>query len=141
MATETATLGGGCFWCLEAAFQEVQGVEILESGYSGGPASSPTYEQVCQGNSGHAEVVRITYQSGIVSFKTLLELFFTIHDPTTLNRQGADTGTQYRSVIFYHDEAQKNTSDELIKQLEEENISLSKISADLSLDKQKLKDI
>ena len=127
MAIETATLGGGCFWCLEAAFQEVRGVETIESGYSGGQVKDPTYEQVCQGSTGHAEVVRISYQSDVVSYKTLLELFFTIHDPTTLNRQGADTGTQYRSVIFYHDEAQKNTAEELIKQLQEDNVFTSAI--------------
>jgi peptide-methionine (S)-S-oxide reductase len=127
MATETVTLGGGCFWCLEAAFQEVQGVETIESGYSGGSVSNPTYEQICQGNTGHAEVVRIVYHSNVISFETILELFFTIHDPTTLNRQGADTGTQYRSVIFYHDEAQKNTAQEMIQQLEEERVFPSPI--------------
>ncbi|PJF25407.1 MAG: peptide-methionine (S)-S-oxide reductase [Phototrophicales bacterium] len=107
MARETATLGGGCFWCLEAVYDEVRGVEDVVSGYSGGRRPNPTYEQVCTGATGHAEVVQITYDPEIVTFRDLLDIFFTIHDPTTLNRQGADTGTQYRSVIFYHTPEQR----------------------------------
>lgn len=107
MARETATLGGGCFWCLEAVYDEVRGVEDVVSGYSGGRRPNPTYEQVCTGATGHAEVVQITYDPEIVTFRDLLDIFFTIHDPTTLNRQGADTGTQYRSVIYYHTPEQR----------------------------------
>jgi peptide-methionine (S)-S-oxide reductase len=102
MNKEIATLAGGCFWCIEAVFAELNGVEKVESGYSGGHTPDPNYHQVCNGNTGHAEVVQITFDPGVVSFKELLEVFFTIHDPTTLNRQGADFGTQYRSAIFYH---------------------------------------
>jgi len=109
---EKATLGGGCFWCLEAVFENVKGVEDVISGYSGGLLNNPTYEAVCSGTTGHAEVVQITYDPTIVSFKNLLEIFWKIHDPTTLNRQGADIGTQYRSVIFYHDEKQKKIAEE-----------------------------
>ena len=98
--TEVATLGGGCFWCLEAAFEQVAGVLRAESGYSGGTTKEPTYEQVCTGTTGHAEVVQVTFDPELISFKEILEIFFTIHDPTTLNRQGADVGTQYRSAIF-----------------------------------------
>src|SRR5215210_4126981 len=98
---EVATLGGGCFWCVEAVFDELKGIERVESGYSGGASVNPTYHQVCTGTTGHAEVVQVTFDSQVVSFKEILEVFFTVHDPTTLNRQGADVGTQYRSVIFY----------------------------------------
>jgi len=101
---EKATLGGGCFWCLEAVFENVKGVEDVISGYAGGHIDHPTYEAVCSGTTGHAEVVQITYDPTIISYKDILEIFWKIHDPTTLNRQGADVGTQYRSVIFYHDE-------------------------------------
>ncbi len=107
MTRETATLGGGCFWCLEAVYDEVRGVEDVVSGYAGGRLPNPTYEQVCTGTTGHAEVVQITYDPEVVTFRELLDIFFTIHDPTTLNRQGADTGTQYRSVIFYHTPEQR----------------------------------
>ena len=100
---EVATLGGGCFWCLEAVYEELRGVEKVESGYSGGAVPNPTYRQVCTGTTGHAEVVQVTYDLEVVSFREILEVFFTIHDPTTLNRQGADVCPQYRSVIFYHD--------------------------------------
>jgi peptide-methionine (S)-S-oxide reductase len=110
MAIEIATVGGGCFWCTEAVFQELQGVQLVESGYSGGAVKSPTYEQICEGNTGHAEVVRVHFDPAIVSYRAILEIFFTIHDPTTLNRQGNDVGTQYRSVIFTHDEAQMQTA-------------------------------
>lgn len=115
---EVATLGGGCFWCLEAAFNEIKGVVNVESGYSGGTIPSPKYEQVCTGTTGHAEVVQITFNPSIISFKEILEIFFTTHDPTTLNRQGADIGTQYRSVIFYHDEKQKEIAGQVISELE-----------------------
>ncbi len=105
--TETATLAGGCFWCLEAAFLELKGVARVESGYAGGRVPHPSYEQVCTGSTGHAEVVRVTFDPAVVSFGDLLQVFFTIHDPTTLNRQGADVGTQYRSAIFYESPAQE----------------------------------
>jgi peptide-methionine (S)-S-oxide reductase len=118
MAMTQATFGGGCFWCLEAAFQEVQGVATIESGYAGGTIEHPTYQQVCQGNTGHAEVIRITFDAEVISYQALLEIFFTIHDPTTLNRQGADRGTQYRSVIFYHNEQQKQQAEAFIRDLE-----------------------
>lgn len=114
---EKATLAGGCFWCLEAVFQQLRGVEKVESGYSGGQHPRPTYEMVCSGTTGHAEVVQITYDPAIVSFRELLEVFFTIHDPTTLNRQGADIGTQYRSAIYYHDAGQKQVAESLIAEL------------------------
>ena len=120
--TEVATLGGGCFWCLEAVFSELDGVEKIEPGYSGGNISDPSYEEVCSGMTGHAEVVQITFDPGIISFKDILEVFFTIHDPTTLNRQGHDTGTQYRSVIFYHSSQQKAAVMEVINRLESENL-------------------
>lgn len=115
--TETATLGGGCFWCLEAIFNELHGVEKVESGYSGGSVTNPSYQEVCTGTTGHAEVVRITFDPQIISFRKLLEFFFTIHDPTTLNRQGADVGTQYRSVIFYHTREQETVAQEVIAEL------------------------
>src|SRR6266480_4163890 len=99
---EVATLAGGCFWCLEAAFQDLKGVEKVQSGYSGGRVANPSYEDVCTGTTGHAEVVQITLDPTVVSFDDLLHIFFTIHDPTTLNRQGGDVGTQYRSAVFYH---------------------------------------
>src|SRR5690348_14281240 len=100
---ETATLGGGCFWCLEAVYLEMNGVQKVESGYMGGPVENPTYEQVCSGRTGHAEVVQVTFDAELASFRDVLEVFFAIHDPTTLDRQGNDIGSQYRSVIFYHD--------------------------------------
>jgi peptide-methionine (S)-S-oxide reductase len=107
-----ATLGGGCFWCLEAVYENVKGIEKVVSGYAGGHVDHPTYEAVCSGTTGHAEVVQITYDPTIISYEELLDIFWKIHDPTTLNRQGADTGTQYRSVIFYHDEEQKRIAEE-----------------------------
>jgi len=119
---EVATLGGGCFWCLEAVYQELRGVEKVESGYSGGDVPDPTYRQVCSETTGHAEVVQVTFDPDEVSYRDILEVYFTIHDPTTLNRQGADVGTQYRSVIFYHDEDQKRTAEEVISELETEGI-------------------
>ena len=114
---EITTLAGGCFWCLEAVFDEVNGVESVESGYMGGTTGNPSYEQVCSGKTGHAEVVQITFDPAVVSFKEILEVFFVIHDPTTLNRQGSDAGTQYRSVIFYHSPEQKSQAEHVIKNL------------------------
>lgn len=115
---EVATLAGGCFWCLEAVFDGMKGVASVESGYMGGRVANPTYEQVCGGNTGHAEVVRVTFDPAIVSFKELLEVFFVIHDPTTLNYQGNDAGTQYRSAIFYHTPQQKADAEEVIARLD-----------------------
>lgn len=111
---EVATLAGGCFWCLEAVYDQLRGVISVESGYSNGHVMNPTYREVCNGNTGHAEVVRITFDPSVVSFRELLEVFFTIHDPTTLNRQGADVGTQYRSAIFYHTPEQERIAREVI---------------------------
>ena len=107
-----ATFGAGCFWCVEAVFQQLRGVERVVSGYAGGKVEKPTYRQVCTGTTGHAEAVQVTFDPEVISFEDLLEVFWRTHDPTTLNRQGADTGTQYRSVIFYHDDAQRATAEE-----------------------------
>ena len=112
--SEQATLAGGCFWCLEAVYLNVRGVEKVESGYAGGAVANPTYEAVCSGRTGHAEVVQVTYDPQAISYRELLEIFFTIHDPTTLNRQGNDVGTQYRSAIFYHSPEQQAIADEAI---------------------------
>lgn len=114
MATEIATLGGGCFWCLEAVYQELNGVARVESGYAGGHVPNPTYEQVCDGTTGHAEVVRLEFDPDVISYREILEIFFTIHDPTTPNRQGNDVGTQYRSVIFYHSPEQQEIARQVI---------------------------
>jgi len=111
---EATTLGGGCFWCIEAAFNEIKGVVNVESGYAGGDLASPTYEQVCTGATGHAEVIQVTFDPHITSFREILEIFFASHDPTTLNRQGADVGNQYRSVIFYYNEKQKQVAEQAI---------------------------
>lgn len=119
---ELATLAGGCFWCLEAVFLGLRGVSTVTSGYTGGIMPNPTYEQVCSGRTGHAEVVQIAFDPNIITFAELLEVFFTIHDPTTLNRQGADTGTQYRSAIFYHSPAQKEAAAKVIAALDAEKI-------------------
>jgi peptide-methionine (S)-S-oxide reductase len=119
---QQTTLGGGCFWCLEAVYQELRGVTSVVSGYSGGQVVNPTYEQVCSKTTGHAEVVQLTFDPSVISYKEILEVFFTIHDPTTPNRQGNDVGPQYRSVIFYHDEAQKQTAKEVMAQFEQEKI-------------------
>lgn len=116
--TETAVLGGGCFWCLEAVFQEVDGVEEVRSGYAGGHEEDPTYEEVCSGTTGHAEVVRVTFDPSRVSYRELLEVFFTIHDPTTRDRQGADVGPQYRSAIFHASPEQERTARELVEELD-----------------------
>jgi peptide-methionine (S)-S-oxide reductase len=115
---ESATLAGGCFWCLEAVYKELRGVERVVSGYAGGHVERPTYRDVCDGTTGHAEVVQITFDPSAVSYKELLEVFFTIHDPTTLNRQGADAGTQYRSAIFYHTPEQRETAEQTIAEME-----------------------
>jgi peptide-methionine (S)-S-oxide reductase len=116
---EVATLGGGCFWCTEAVFNLLKGVEKVESGYSGGKTENPTYEKVSTGTTGHVEVVQISFNPDVISFKEILEVFFSSHDPTTLNRQGNDIGTQYRSVIFYHDNQQKAIAEQVIKELTE----------------------
>jgi len=122
VSTEAATLGGGCFWCLEAVFELLEGVERVESGYAGGSEPRPTYEQVCSGVTGHAEVVQITFDPAVTGYREILEVFFATHDPTTLNRQGPDTGTQYRSVIFYHSEEQNETAQTLIVELEKSGV-------------------
>ncbi len=113
-----ATLAGGCFWCVEAVFQQLKGVETVESGYMGGHTQNPTYKEVCTGETGHAEVIQVKYDAGLLTFEELLEVFFKTHDPTTLNRQGGDVGTQYRSAIFYHDMQQKLISEAIIKELD-----------------------
>ncbi len=114
---ETATLGGGCFWCTEAVFDDLKGITEVESGYSGGDVANPTYEQVCTGRTGHAEVVQVTFDPGLISYEDILRIFFTVHDPTTLNRQGNDVGPQYRSVILYHDDAQKRSAEKVIQEI------------------------
>ena len=114
---ETATLGGGCFWCLEAVYADLKGVVRVESGYAGGTVPNPSYRDVCAEKTGHAEVVQLTFDPRVISFKEILEVFFTIHDPTTLNRQGADIGTQYRSAIFYHTPDQKATAEQVIQEI------------------------
>ena len=115
--SEIATLGGGCFWCLDAVYRGLRGVTKVESGYAGGASEHPTYQLVCTGRSGHAEVVQVTFDPSEISYRELLDVFFVIHDPTTLNRQGADAGTQYRSVIFYHSDAQRETAEAMIRAL------------------------
>jgi peptide-methionine (S)-S-oxide reductase len=119
---EVATLGGGCFWCLEAVYKELRGVEKSVSGYAGGHVKNPTYHQVCTGGTGHAEVVQVTFNPQEVSFKEILQVFFTIHDPTTLNRQGYDEGTQYRSAIFYHTPEQRQIAEQTIAELTAEKV-------------------
>ena len=119
---QTATLAGGCFWCLEAVFDEVKGVHSVESGYAGGTKENPTYREVCSGTTGHAEVVQVKFDPNVVSYRDLLNVFFAIHDPTTLNRQGADMGTQYRSAIYHHNAEQKETAETLIKELNAQKI-------------------
>lgn len=119
---EVTTLGGGCFWCTEAVFQMIRGVEKVEPGYAGGALSNPSYEQVSTGTTGHAEVAQITFNPGVISFREILEIFFGTHDPTQLSRQGADVGSQYRSVIFYYNEEQKAIAEQLIADLESEKV-------------------
>jgi peptide-methionine (S)-S-oxide reductase len=117
-----ATLAGGCFWCLEAAFSELKGVRGVQSGFAGGHAPNPSYEEVCTGTTGHAEVVQVAFDPSVLSYWDLLQVFFGMHDPTTLNRQGADVGTQYRSAIFYHDPAQRADAEHVIAELEAERV-------------------
>jgi peptide-methionine (S)-S-oxide reductase len=119
---EVATLGGGCFWCLDGIFRDLKGVEKVESGYSGGQAKNPSYRDVCSGTTGHAEVVQVTFDPAVISFRDLLGVFFTIHDPTTLNRQGADVGTQYRSVILYQSDEQRRIAEQVISELTDAKI-------------------
>lgn len=121
-ATETALLGGGCFWCIEAVLERLEGVSRVVSGYAGGKAPNPTYEQVCSGTTGHAEVVQVEFDPAIISYRDILVVFFAMHDPTTLNRQGADVGTQYRSVIYYLSDAQRATAEALVKEFDGEGI-------------------
>ena len=121
-STETATLGGGCFWCLEAVYDALQGVTAVESGYSNGKIVNPTYRQVCAGDTGHAEVVRVTFAPALISFREILEVFFVIHDPTTLNCQGNDAGTQYRSGIYFHSAEQQAVAEQLIAELTAEKV-------------------
>jgi peptide-methionine (S)-S-oxide reductase len=115
---EVATLGGGCFWCLDAVFRDLRGVDRVVSGYTGGDVANPSYELVCMGTTGHAEVVQVAFDPDVISFRELLEVFFTIHDPTTLNRQGADSGTQYRSAIFHHSAEQKATAEAVMMEVQ-----------------------
>ncbi|HWQ16071.1 MAG TPA: peptide-methionine (S)-S-oxide reductase MsrA [Roseiflexaceae bacterium] len=128
---EVATLGGGCFWCLEAVYQELRGVEHVESGYAGGHVPNPTYRQVSDGRTGHAEVVQITFDQQVISYRDLLDVFFTIHDPTTLNRQGADEGPQYRSIILYHSPEQRAEAERAIAELGESGIWADPIVTEL----------
>ena len=132
MNSELATLGGGCFWCLDGAFRQMKGVQEVTSGYAGGPSASPTYKEICTGQTGHAEVVHIKFDRDQISFADLLHAFFTLHDPTTLNRQGADVGTQYRSVIFYHSEQQQATAQEVMDALADQAIWNNPIVTELS---------
>ncbi len=120
--TEIITLGGGCFWCLEAVYDQLEGVLDVVSGYAGGHDPNPDYRSVCNGTTGHAEVVQVAFDPGVISLKEILEVFFTIHDPTTLNRQGADVGTQYRSAIFYYSEAQKTAAEDVVAEFEAQKI-------------------
>ncbi len=129
---EIATLAGGCFWCLEAVYDDLQGVESVESGYMGGRNANPTYEDVCTGRTGHAEVVRVTFDPKVLSYRDLLNVFFVIHDPTTLNRQGNDAGTQYRSAIFYHSPEQQKIAQEVIATLTSDRLYDDRIVTELS---------
>jgi peptide-methionine (S)-S-oxide reductase len=129
---QIATLAGGCFWCLEAVFDELNGVVSVESGYSGGRVDNPSYKAVCTGMTGHAEVVQVTFDPSAISFRDLLRVFFTVHDPTTLNRQGADVGTQYRSAIFHHDEAQRADAEAVIRELTESRLWPNPIVTELA---------
>ena len=127
-----ATLGGGCFWCAESAFLQVKGVEKVQSGYTGGHTENPTYEQVCRGDTGHAEVAQLTYNPEIISYRQILEIFFTLHDPTQVNRQGNDVGTQYRTSIFYHSDEQKQQAEQVIAELEAEDAFEAPIVTEVS---------
>lgn len=128
----TATLAGGCFWCVEAVFVELRGVEKVESGYMGGRVKNPTYREICSGLTGHAEVVRVTFDADVITYQAILEVFMTLHDPTTLNRQGNDVGTQYRSAIFYNSEIQKTTAETVIKNFGENKIWNNPIVTELN---------
>lgn len=129
---KTATFGGGCFWCVEAVFEELEGVSSVESGYAGGTLDEPTYEEVCTGTTGHAEVCQVHYDASRIGFTELLEVFFKTHDPTTLNQQGADRGTQYRSVVFYHDKQQKDLAEKYIALLEKKGVWSTPIVTELT---------
>ena len=132
MTYETATLAGGCFWCVEAVYDDLKGVQSVESGYMGGRTLNPTYDDICTGTSGHAEVIRISFDAAELSFADLLRVFFTIHDPTTLNRQGNDSGTQYRSAIFYHSAEQKKIAQEIIAEVAAEKVYSGKIVTEVT---------
>ncbi len=127
-----ATLGGGCFWCTEAVYDELKGVISVESGYSGGKVPNPSYEQVCTGTTGHAEVVQVRFDPAAISYEDILRVFFTVHDPTTLNRQGNDIGTQYRSAVFYHDQDQRRTAEKIIREIDEKHIWNGRIVTEVS---------
>ncbi len=129
---ELATFGNGCFWCTEAIFEQLEGITKVESGYAGGAVKNPSYKEVCSGNTGHAEVIRLTFNPEVISYRELLDVFFNTHDPTTLNRQGADVGTQYRSAIFYHNESQKGEAEKMIADLEGEKIFDNKIVTEIT---------
>ena len=130
--TETATLGGGCFWCLEAVFEQLEGVHSVQSGYSGGARPDPTYEQVCSGATGHAEVAQVVFDPSVTSYREVLQIFFSIHDPTTLNRQGNDVGTQYRSVIFHHSDEQRGTAQTVIEELDQARVFSDPVVTELT---------
>jgi peptide-methionine (S)-S-oxide reductase len=132
MSQEVATLGGGCFWCVEAVYSQLKGVDAAISGYMGGHVDNPTYEQVCAKTTGHAEIVNVTFDNNIISFQDILNIFFTVHDPTTLNRQGNDVGPQYRSGIWYHSEEQKRIAEETIKRLDTEGLYPNKIVTEVT---------
>ena len=129
---EVATLGGGCFWCVEATFEQLKGVEKVESGYSGGHVPNPTYRQVCDGTTGHAEVIQVHFDPAELSYEDVLRVFFTVHDPTTLNRQGNDVGTQYRSVIYYHSPEQKQQAEQVIREIAEQGLYRSPIVTEVA---------
>ncbi len=129
---ELATFGNGCFWCTEAIFEQLEGVKKVESGYAGGTVKNPTYKAVCTGNTGHAEVIRLAYDPIVISYRELLDVFFNTHDPTTLNRQGADVGTQYRSAIFYHNDEQKAEAEKIIADLTKEKVFDDKIVTEVT---------
>lgn len=131
MNEETATLAGGCFWCLEAVYDQMKGVRSVESGYTGGHTEQPTYESVCGGRTGHAEAVKISFDPTVVTYREILDVFFVIHDPTTLNRQGNDVGTQYRSAVFYHNAEQKRIAKDAIASLEREQVYPNPIVTEL----------
>jgi len=131
-SAQLATFGGGCFWCTEAVFLDVKGVSKVESGYAGGTVKNPTYKEVCTGETGHAEVIQITYDPGQVDYETLLQIFWNTHDPTTLNRQGADEGTQYRSVVFYHNAEQKKEAEQYKSQLAASKVYSNRIVTEIS---------